>query len=617
MQSADTGPRDHRQLIAAFALTASALAVAALGWSLRDVGLHVLTYEFQPMELGRVGLSAVPWLATIAILIASAVWIARRGTPVRLVSSAIASAVAVLAAVINLGHPSYALCALLVAAVSVTLGGVGQWNPVLPSEQAASDFSASAASKSARRAGTVLLGVVVLAATGWYTMIQYTAWSHFGLGVADFGLYTRDLESCLPWSHITDRFRDTRLGYHFEPLFFALTPLYAVFRSPVLLMVLGPLAMNATALVVCRLALERGCSLAAALLCGLAWLALPSLSQMPHGGSYGFESVHLAVPLVALTISAGVRGRWRASHIWLILAVLVQETLVGFALGWAAYLLLFTKRRIDGVVIAVGALAYFALATEVVIPIFAATGAYSRLELIGASSLLQATAQLTRPRAVYYALALAAPLAFGLARGWRLLIIAAPALLLVLAMANPDYLCIRYWHQSSILPALFAAAVVGITGANSAYAEATHRGSRGSIRAAAGTLAAVLIWHAILGFSPLSQSYRLVRAVGMWSEPDPRTVAVEFVHDRYPPESSSVYATQRAAAHFLDYRAIAPLTDIVAADAPWSADVIVIDERDTWDGLIGGGWLPEVLEKTTAGGYREVYAAASMHVFAR
>ncbi|RMF81202.1 MAG: DUF2079 domain-containing protein [Planctomycetota bacterium] len=654
--------RDDRRsmtsaIIGAASAASAALVIAVTGWALNRFGFNIVTYQFEPKDFGALGIAAAPWGVAVflSLLIGTAALTSRagptpappsgraaQGCPQRVETAVVffAALLALLAGWLLVEVQHYVVLAAVIIFAGVALAGASRVAERRDADGPPPLLSTAPSRGALRFAAPVVILLAVAAATAWQTGIQVTTWRHFGLGIADFGFYTRDLESCLPWSHIADRFRDTRLAYHFEPLFFALAPVYAVFRSPLMLMILGPLAINAGALAFYRLALARGCSVVAACGIALAWLALPSVSRMPYAGGYGFESVHLAVPLVAMTVSAGVRGRWRAAHAWLALSVLVQETLVGFAIGWAAYLLLFTRRRRDGVIIIVAAGAYFALATQVIVPHFAASGSYSRLDLIGATTPAELLAQVVRPRAVFYVLALGAPLAFWLARGWRIALAGVPTLLLVMALSNPDFLCIRYWHQSAILPVLFAASVVGLTAKRHTLnaSSASRRGGRhetatascGTVQgstpplsflgrglewSAASLLATVLIWHAVLGFSPFSQSYRLVRTLGLWRDADPRMAAIEFVRQHYSPRQTSVLATQRAAAHFLDYRAIAPLSD-ESLRAPLTADVIVVDEADEWDPIVSGGRLELLLSTAARAGFRSIYAAGTLQVLA-
>jgi uncharacterized membrane protein len=471
-----------------------------------------------------------------------------------------------------------------------------------------------------RKSAPIILTAAILTATIWHAHTQYVYWRHFMLGYADIGLFTTELEHGLLLNQVADRFADTRMGYHCIPLFYALVPLYALFRSPVFLMVVGPLALNLAAVPIYQLARARGQSAGAALLISLSWLALPSLSRLPYANTYGFQSIYLAVPFIAWSMSLALRGRWRASHVCLVLAMLCEETVCGVALGWGVYLTLFGPRRRTGVIIAVMALGYLALCTQVIIPHFAGSPVYSRLDLFGELSPGAAVGRLLRPRVAWYLLALAAPLLIGLWRAPRLLVIVIPTLLLVLLLRDHDYLNVKYWHQSTILPPLFIAAVVGLTGTTRG-----HDGTPAPAHAAGpvlGLFMTVLLFHQVIGFSPFSQAYRYHAANPALKTKDPRVDVVEFVQGQYPAGDTTVIATERLAAHFCDYRSVTPVACLLndrPLDTPATRrpDVLVLDRGDSWDPVGRAGDLDEIIRWGRANAYHTVYESGSTIVLAR
>jgi len=442
------------------------------------------------------------------------------------------------------------------------------------------------------RAAPAILVLAIVAATAWHALAQENFWRHFMLGYADFGFFTTELEHCLPWSQAADRFADTRMGYHCIPFFYVLVPLYAIFRSPTFLMVIGPLALNLAALAFYDLAQRRSGSRIVGLLVGLAWLALPSISRLPYANTYGFQSIYLAVPWLAFMLDCGLTGRWRWAHLCLLAALLCEETVCGVALGWGLYLLLFTPRRRDAAIIIAVALGYLALTTQVIIPHFATAQTYTRVQLFGDLSASAIVHRLTRSRDWLYLLALTAPLLVWIVRAPRLLLVAAPPLALVLILQNPDWLNLKYWHQSSALPALFAAAVVGATqqSRDRKGAENEHERPRSSLAtsAALGLLVATLLAHQALGYSPITRAYALQRQSGALAAEDPRLAVVRHLRESIP-HNRTILATERLAAHFTDYRAV------YAGHAPHPTDVVLIDTRDTWDTSGLAQRVPELL----------------------
>lgn len=459
-----------------------------------------------------------------------------------------------------------------------------------------------------------VLIAAMLASTAWHTAEQIDLWRHFMLGHADFGFFTIELEHCLPWKEIgPERFADTRMGYHCVPMFYLLAPFYAVVRSPVFLMFVGPLALNLAAVPFYQLARDRGGSRTIGLLVGLAWLALPSLSRLPYSGTYGFQSIYLAVPWLAWAFALGLRGRWCWSHVCLAGALLCEETVCGVVLGWGVYLMLWGGRRRDGMCIAIVSLVYLALCTAVVIPFFAPSAEYTRLGLFGEVTGCGIIERLSRPRVGFYLLALLVPLLPGLKRGWKVLIAAVPTLLLIALMRDADYLNIKYWHQSSVLPVLFLAAMIGVvrpTGGGGNMSRSTLLGP------VLGLLVGALFFHQLMGVSPLTKAYQLCSQQSPLQNDDPRAVAVAYVRAHFPPEQTTVMATERLAAHFTDYRMIRSIgaENLTGRRTP---NVLVVDRNDGWCPTVRSGRLEALLTHARAADFTVVHEQGSVLVFAR
>lgn len=478
----------------------------------------------------------------------------------------------------------------------------------------------------------IFLIIVIILSTVWHTLQQIHFWNHFLLGYADFGLFTTELEHCLPWKDVgSARFSDTRMGYHFVPMFYWLVPFYALFRSPVFLMAVGSLALNLAAIPFYQLAKHRTQSPTIALVVGLSWLALPSMSRLPYSNTYGFQSIYLAVPWLAWTFSLAMQNRWRLSHLCLVGAMLCEETVCGVALGWGLYLILWGGRRRDGWLIAIGSVAYLLLCTVIIIPAFQGEGEYTRLMLFGDLSPSTIVDRLTRPRVPLYILALTGPMLFALVRRWRMLIITLPTLTLVLLMHQTDYLNIKYWHHASILPVLFTAATLGVTcirdfpgqvyratgkidsrfiGSPRGVTKVndySHTKSGASIGGPVGFLVCVLLFHFWMGSSPFAQSQRIYAADKRLNSPDPRLQVIDWVRDEFPPEQTTIIATERMAAHFTDYRMVlpAPLTNF--SDTVTSPHVLILDRSDRWDKIGMEQTFDQTLRQASDAGFTRIH----------
>ena len=461
----------------------------------------------------------------------------------------------------------------------------------------------------------LLVAAAVAVATTYHTLEQAHFWRHFMLGYADFGFFTVDLEQCLPGKDLgSARFADTGMAYHVMPLFYALAPLYAVFRSPVFLMAVGSLCLQLPALIFARFTQRRTGSPTAGVIAGLAWLLLPSVSRLPYAGTYGFQAVYLAIPLLALTVTLGLDGRWRWSSLCLVLAVLCKETVCGFALGWGVYVALGARKPRLGWTIAGLAVGYAALALGVVAPALANAGQTSRVELFGAVSLGEMAHRLSRLRVWLFLGTLAIPLGRPLLRQWRLALAGVPTLVLVVLLADPDYISLKFWHHSSVLPVLFAAALLGCL---------PRGNSQGKPAAASpplrlvALLLAIAAAHQLFGFSPLTQAYRVQRGIPHLRQPDPRLAGVQQVRELFPPDDYTIVATERVAAHFTDYHRVQTLSRAALAPPPTGWDLYLIDPADRWDTVVRSAGADAIHASLLREGYRLVGRYAGLHLYAR
>ncbi|MCG3132068.1 MAG: hypothetical protein FLDDKLPJ_02878 [Phycisphaerae bacterium] len=588
-----------------------------------DRVVNVVNYAVEPIRGSGAARYLVPAIAAgLAVRFA---WRGRcsKAAVVCAIVAAGAGGLLLVGAAPGLPPVSYAALAGSWTAMSAALVSLSRSS--CPDTVKAAGAAASGAPPGASCLPAVILGSAVVASTAWHAWMQVVQWKHFALGFADVGLFVVELENLLPWKpEAAGRFASTRMGFHCIPLFYALAPVYAVVRSPVLLMIVGPLALNAAAQPFFSLAKARtGCAWTG-LAAGLGWLALPSLSRLPHANTYGFQSIYLAAPFVAAFVCLGLRGRRRASWAALALAMLCEETVCGVAAGWGAYVALVQRRRREGACIVGVALAYLVLTTQVIIPAFAAEARYTRVDLFGDLSVSAVISRLARPEAWAFLAALAAPLVAGWVRAPGLLIVAAPTLLLVLTMEEGAYLSIKYWHQTSVLPVLYAAALVGWMTLRRREEEATAPELKVEARqrifvrtpVVAG-LAGILIAHQWLGFSPLTHAYAPMMVAVGWDQPDARINVVRFVHEQFDPDATHVVATERLAMHFTRYATVRSTPGVVFDAIPAGRCVLVVDRSDTWDRTVSSGRIEALLGEASAAGFVSVMTQGSAGVFVR
>ncbi len=487
------------------------------------------------------------------------------------------------------GTPPFALSFLLVLAGGCAALGVGvRW-------------IATDGHQGSGWAAVVSLLVLIALLTIVHTRIQINFFEHFMFGHADIGHFTEELKNALAGRGLRcDSFDNTRLGWHFVPLLYVLVPGYALWPSPVFLMVCSGVVVHIVALPAYFLAKRLSGSVSIGWMCALAWLLLPSLSRLIYANTYGFPWPNVALPLTALVVITGVTQRWRTCCVMVGLLLLCRETTAVVVLGWGVYVAWFTERRKLGIAFGLSAIAYGALCVWVLIPHFASSGHYERLGLFGSlgrspGDLLTSAftqpelffGRLMRREVGYLLLMLVVPMALLPIRGWRLAVFSLPALIPVLLLENTAWMSIKFWHHGAVLPLLFFGGIVAmragtagtvtqsglirwISGLDTLTKPQLHRGLAASV------LVAAALGHYLWGFSPVSKPYEAIVASSFLQQADPRLDTVRRLRDSIP-KDRTVLATERLAAHFTDYRRL------YTGRAIRPVDVVIIDRSDAWD----------------------------------
>jgi len=464
-------------------------------------------------------------------------------------------------------------------------------------------------SRSAHPAALLSIALLILVATILHTRIQINFFEHFMLGHSDIGHFTEELKNCLAGRGLrSDSFENTRLGWHFTPLLYFLAPGYALWPSPVYLMVCGPLLLHLPAIPIYFLARRLSGSFGIGWLFAIAWLEHPSLGRMVYSNTYGFAWVYMSIPLLTFLLTAFFTERRRTSIVLLLLVWFCEETTTAVTLGLGVCLALFTPRRKTGLLIVGGSIVYFLLCVQVFIPYFSATGRYDRLDLfgdLGKSVLDLALSAFAKPEAffgrlfrsqgLYFIVTLIVPMALLPLRGWRVALATLPTLALVLLLQNSEWLSIKFWHQATILPVFFVACIVGATKTSPANSQRTRTmrflcGNSNASRAdlcrgfAAAAILRGCFGHYFYGFSPVSRSYAAYANDPFLQAPDTRRPVIQRLRSEIPRERT-ILATERVAAHFTDYRRL------YTGRRVKPADYVVIDRSDRWDtSRLPGRW---------------------------
>ena len=254
--------------------------------------------------------------------------------------------------------------------------------PLTAAEPARSRSSGPAPSRADRDPVLWLIAGTVFAAYTAISVFRYlrrdpTSW--------DLGIFTEYVKD---FAHLRAPIVDIRgpgfnlLGDHFHPVIAVLAPFFRIVPSPVTLLVAQALLTALSVIPVYRAAdqlLSRGAAQAIAAAYGLSW----GLQQLV---SYDFHEIAFAVPLLAASLSALVRGRTRAAILWALPLVLVKED-QGFTLAAIGLIIAFSyRRRGPGLFLAAWGMAWSLLAILVIIPHFSADHAYSYWSQAGAIS---------------------------------------------------------------------------------------------------------------------------------------------------------------------------------------------------------------------------------------
>jgi uncharacterized membrane protein len=294
-----------------------------------------------------------------------------------------------------------------------------------------------------------------------YLRLDPTSW--------DLGIFTEYVKQ---YAHLHAPIVDIRgagynlLGDHFHPIVALIAPFFRLFPSPVTLLVAQALLAAVSVVPVSRAAADKlgtGAGRAIGAAYGFSW----GLQQLVD---YDFHEIAFAVPLLACSLSALIRGRTRAAVWWALPLVLVKED-QGFTLAAIGIIMAIVyKKRGAGLFVAAWGLAWSFLAITVIIPHFSPThqylywsdggavspvgGHFSSSALIsqltaGSSTKLPTLALILLPTAF---LALRSPLVLA----------ALPSLLLRFVGTNSSYWGTAWHYNATVMPIVFIAAIDGI-----------------------------------------------------------------------------------------------------------------------------------------------------------
>jgi uncharacterized membrane protein len=292
----------------------------------------------------------------------------------------------------------------------------------------------------------------------------------------DLGIFT---ELVKQYAHLHAPVADVRgtgvnlLGDHFSPIIALIAPFFLIWPSAVTLLVAQAFLTAISVVPVTWAAadkLGRRAGVAVGAAYGFSW----GLQQMIN---FDFHEIAFAVPLLAFSLSALVRGRNRAAVAWALPLVFVKED-QGFTVAAIGILMLLLSRWRDdprrsaifgGELLIVWGVAWSVLAITVIIPHFNAAHHYQYWSAGGTLSpgghfsaggtvrqfltswpvKLQTTLMLLLPTAF---IALWSPIA----------LIALPSIVLRFLGTTTNFWGIQWHYNATVMPILFVAAVDAI-----------------------------------------------------------------------------------------------------------------------------------------------------------
>jgi len=267
------------------------------------------------------------------------------------------------------------------------------------------------------------------------------------------------------------------LGDHFQVIVALIAPFFRVFPSPATLLVAQALLVAVSVFPVTQAAvalLGRGTGRAIGVAYAFSW----GLQQMVD---FDFHEVAFAVPLLAFSLSALVRGRTRAAVAWAVPVVFVKED-QGFTVAAIGLLMLLAGARPDaagwrgwrgrihgsvpgGLFLIGWGLAWSLLAIAVIIPHFNAHHRYfywSDGGVVGAGPPFSVTGLIRQgfyawPVKLQTVVMLLLPTAF-IALGSPVALVAVPSLALRFITTNNSYWGTQWHYNATVMPVLFIAA---------------------------------------------------------------------------------------------------------------------------------------------------------------
>ncbi|WP_043667983.1 DUF2079 domain-containing protein [Clavibacter michiganensis] len=376
--------------------------------------------------------------------------------------------------------------------------------------------------------GTVGSVVVAALVTAVYVLYSALEWRRFTVKSWDTGIFTQLAQD---YSRLQAPLVSIKgdgfnlMGDHFHPILVLLGPVYAVWPHAFALLVVQAVLIGISVVGVGRLAgrvVGRWGAIVVAAAYGLSW-------GIQGAVAFQFHEIAFALPLLAFALDAVIARRAMAAAAWAVPLVFVKEDLGLTVAVLGAIIALALDRRV-GIALAGWGVAWFVLATTVILP------AFNREARWDYASKLDAGSALADPLGTVAGLFVAPKLetvAFLLIAG-ALIALRSPLLLLVVPTLAWRFLAPTeaYWapgyhYDAVLMPIVFAAAIDGVVRARAGRQSWLRTASRATVPVLA--VAAVVLFLR----SPVSE----LTKPALW-QPAPRAAQAQAALDQVPAGAS-------------------------------------------------------------------------------
>ncbi|WP_269939470.1 DUF2079 domain-containing protein [Arthrobacter sp. HY1533] len=303
----------------------------------------------------------------------------------------------------------------------------------------------------------LLVGLLAFAVYSVYSRLQ---WQSYAIRSWDLGIFTQLAKAYANFQPPIVSIKGegfNLLGDHFHPLLVVLGPIYRLFPSAYTLLVVQNVLLAVSVVVISHYAIKRlgritGACLGAAY--ALSWGLQSAIDSQ-------FHEVAFAVPLLALALVALMEERWRSAWIWASLLVFVKEDL-GLTVLVIGLIMAMRARSAAGLWLSVWGVAWFVLATKVILPAMNPGDAWayqSQLDIAGLLSDPASLFQADKLTTVFLLVAITA----GLCLASPMALIVLPTLAWRFLSELPVYWGQEWQYSAVLMPVVFCAAIDALT----------------------------------------------------------------------------------------------------------------------------------------------------------